>query len=74
MYNKSMAKSTTVREKKKSRGRPATGYDPLVAARFPVEMISRVDQWAHAIGISRSEAIRRLVELGLASKGNKTKG
>lgn len=63
-----MAKSITVKPKK--RGRPATGKDPLVGARFPQELIDTIDAWAAMAGadVSRSEAIRRLVELGLKAK------
>lgn len=49
------------------RGRPATGRDPVSAVRLPHELTSGVDAWAAKHEISRSEAIRRLVELGLAS-------
>jgi hypothetical protein len=60
-----MARSITVKRKK--RGRPATGTDPLVAARMAPELIRSIDDWAsHNTDGSRSEAIRRLVELGLA--------
>jgi hypothetical protein len=64
MYNEFMPRSIAVKRKK--RGRPATGADPLVAARMPPELIRSIDAWAaaHADG-SRSEAIRRLVERGL---------
>ena len=60
-----MPKSIKVVPKK--RGRPATGKDPLVATRMPPALIKSIDAWAatRADG-SRSEAIRRLVELGLA--------
>src|SRR4051794_24917295 len=53
---------------KKRRGRPATGKDPQVIARMPAAMIATVDAWAVANDIGRSEAIRRLVELGLTVK------
>ena len=59
-----MAKSIKVHPKKR-RGRPATGKDPLVSARLPQELIEQVEAWAAANSASRSEAIRRLVELGL---------
>jgi Arc/MetJ-type ribon-helix-helix transcriptional regulator len=59
-----MAKSITVKPKK--RGRPATGRDPFVGIRLPPKLISEIDGWAKkAEAQSRSEAIRRLVELGL---------
>ena len=53
----------------KGRGRPATGgRHPHMAARMPSELIAEVEAWATANGTSRSEAIRRLVELGLTVK------
>jgi hypothetical protein len=59
-----MAKSITVRRKK--RGRPATGVDPLVAVRLPPELIKAIDEWAKQSGErSRSHAIRALIERGL---------
>jgi hypothetical protein len=50
---------------KKSRGRPATGRDPHVAARMPAELIARVEAWAKANDTTRSDAFRQLVEKGL---------
>jgi metal-responsive CopG/Arc/MetJ family transcriptional regulator len=44
----------------------------MVAARLPVELIERIERWAHAKETSRSEAIRRLVEQGLAAQPKKT--
>jgi Arc/MetJ-type ribon-helix-helix transcriptional regulator len=60
-----MRKSIKVHPKKR-RGRPATGKDPLISARLPQELIDHVEAWATANSASRSEAIRRLLELGLA--------
>lgn len=57
-----MAKSIKVRPK---RGRPATGKDPMVSARFPRGLIDQIEAWADHQKLKRSEAIRRLVELGL---------
>jgi Arc/MetJ-type ribon-helix-helix transcriptional regulator len=61
-----MAKSIMVRPKKRGRP-PAGGRDPLVNARMPSALIKSIDNWAakNSDG-SRSEAIRRLVELGLS--------
>jgi Arc/MetJ-type ribon-helix-helix transcriptional regulator len=61
-----MGKSITVKRKK--RGRPATGKDPLIAARMPPELTAGIDAWAEGQDDrpGRSEAIRRLIELGLA--------
>ena len=55
---------------KKSRGRP-TGvkYAGTIPARFEIESMKSLDAWAKEHGVSRSEAIRRLVEIGLKAKG-----
>ena len=55
----------------KMRGRPAVkgGRDPHIAARMPPALIAAVDAWAEANETSRSDAFRRLVELGLKAKG-----
>jgi hypothetical protein len=61
-----MAKSIKVNQKK--RGRPATGRDPVSAVRLPAELTAAVDKWAEDHEANRSEAIRRLVEIGLTIK------
>ena len=66
-----MAKSIKVNQKK-GRGRPATGRDPVSAVRLPVELTAAVDKWAEDNEANRSEAIRRLVELGLANGKTRT--
>jgi hypothetical protein len=55
---------------KKGRGRPATGRDPVTAIRLSAELRATVDKWSAKQDDepSRSEAIRRLVELGLKAK------
>jgi hypothetical protein len=63
-----MKKSIKVAPKKR-RGRPATGKDPHIAARMPAELIASVKAWAVTNDTSRSDAFRRLVELGLKAKG-----
>jgi len=55
-------KSIKVIPKKRGRGRPATGKDPLVALRLPVELIGKIDDWAKRNSLSRSAAIRSMVE------------
>jgi hypothetical protein len=52
---------------KKGRGRPATGRDPVTAIRLSEKLRANVDSWAAAQDDQpgRSEAIRRLVEMGL---------
>ena len=51
----------------KKRGRPATGKDPARTFRLSDEFIGKVDTWAASQDDEpgRSEAIRRLVEIGL---------
>jgi hypothetical protein len=47
------------------RGRPPTGQDPVSAIRLPHNLTAAIDYWAaHNGATSRSEAIRRLVEIG----------
>jgi hypothetical protein len=58
-----MAKSITVKRKKP--GRPATGTEPLYGVRISDELMGRIQKWGTENSASRSEAIRRLVELGL---------
>jgi hypothetical protein len=55
---------------RKRPGRPATGQDPVTAIRLSKEMRAAVNAWAAAQDDEpgRSEAIRRLVELGLRVK------
>jgi hypothetical protein len=64
-----MAKSNKVIPKK-GRGRPPTGRDPLTALRLPPVLLQAVETWAadQADEPNRSEAIRRLLELGLKAK------
>jgi len=63
-----MKKSISV-NKKSSRGRPRKkgGVHPVSAVRLPPELAGNVDRWAAAQedAPTRSEAIRRLVEIGL---------
>ena len=64
-----MKKSISVN--KKSRGRPKKvgGVDPVSAVRLPSDLTQEVDAWGEKRELSRSEAIRRLVEIGLKAKG-----
>jgi hypothetical protein len=59
-----MKKSIKVIPKRRHAG-PAAGRDPHVTSRLPPGLIARVEAWATANDTTRSEAIRRLVELGL---------
>ena len=49
-------------------GRQPTGQDPFSAIRLPPKLTAAIDKWTEENGVtSRSEAIRQLVELGLAA-------
>lgn len=62
----------SISDKPKKRGRPATGRDPMVGARMGPEFLSLVDAWAERHKVPRSEAIRRLIQIGLeADDGEK---
>ena len=56
--------------KRPGAGRPATGRDPTRTMRLSDELIATVDAWAARQDdkLTRSEAFRRLVELGLKAK------
>jgi hypothetical protein len=56
--------------KRPGAGRPATGRDPVTAIRLSEEFRTAVDNWAakQDDNPGRSEAIRRLVEIGLKAK------
>lgn len=40
----------------------------MYGARLSDEFVAKIDKWAEAQGVSRSEAMRKLIELGLKSK------
>jgi hypothetical protein len=63
-----MARRSAITQKKK-RGPPPTGKGTLIGLRLEPAALARVDRWAASQKDhpSRPEAIRRLVELGLAS-------
>jgi hypothetical protein len=65
-----MPKSIPVLRKRR-RGRPATGQDPVTAVRLAPALKSQIEDWAkqQPDNPSRSEAIRRLVQVALAAKG-----
>jgi Ribbon-helix-helix protein, copG family len=55
--------------KQNKRGRPATvEADRTVGVRLPGKLVGSVDAWARRADVTRSEAIRRLVERGLRVK------
>jgi hypothetical protein len=47
---------------------PRVRYGETIPARFEIETMKHLDSWAKKHAISRSESIRRLVELGLTVK------
>jgi len=50
-------------------GRPITiGAERFVGMRLPSALLDAVDKWGAANDASRSEAIRRLIERGLATE------
>jgi metal-responsive CopG/Arc/MetJ family transcriptional regulator len=53
--------------KRRKRGRPATGHDPILGVRVPAKIIRQIDRLAEALSIDRSRAVRRLLSEGLAS-------
>jgi predicted transcriptional regulator len=63
------ARSISAKPKKRGRGRPATGRNPMIGLRLPKDEIARLDEWAKAIGCTRSELIRGLIEHGLSLRG-----
>jgi len=65
--------SIPVTQKKRGRGRPATGQDPTLTVRLPMDLRSAIETWAkqQRDKPSRSEAIRRLIEIALATKSKR---
>ena len=51
-----------VTPKKRGRGRPATGRDPIVTLRLPVDIRREIERLAAKEGVSRSEMFRMLLE------------
>lgn len=64
-------------ESKASDTNPTSGRpedrNPVGAVKLPADLTADVDAWAMAHAINRSEAIRRLVEIGLKSAKVKTR-
>jgi hypothetical protein len=64
-----MVKQSKLTVHKKSRGRPpGVKYGSTIPARFEFDMLKALDKWATSHDVSRSEAIRLLVGLGLKVK------
>jgi len=66
-----MRKSILATKNPIGRPRKQGGVHPVSAVRLPPEIAEAVDHWAGKQGDKprRSEAIRRLVEIGLKAKG-----
>jgi hypothetical protein len=63
---------TKIAEKRK-RGRLGAGRDPVSAVRLPADLTKEIDRWSEQDNCSRSEGIRRLIELGLTvSQGRRS--
>ena len=55
-------------QRKGRAGRRSTGQNRLAATRMPATLMAEVEAWATANDATRSDAIRRLVELGLTAR------
>src|SRR5262245_2915184 len=51
-----------MKKRRRRRGRPRTGHDPVVGVRLPAACIGRIDKMAMEIGADRSMIIRLMVE------------
>ncbi|PZF76417.1 hypothetical protein DK847_14680 [Aestuariivirga litoralis] len=50
---------------KRKPGRPKTGTTRMYGARLSEELVTKIDVWANKNDLSRSEAIRQLIEVAL---------
>ena len=66
-------KSARVSVTKKPIGRPRTGVGAQIGMRWQAPILAEIDEWRRAQPElpSRTDAIRRLVEMGLKAKGGK---
>jgi hypothetical protein len=66
-------KRTRLSDNKKKIGRPATGVGTLVGQRWRDDQLEQIERWRRAQQDQpgRSEAIRRLVEIGLGKETGK---
>jgi hypothetical protein len=58
----------SAKRKRKPGPKPTTGKTPLVAVRLTPALTVRLDAWAKRQGVSRSDAIRDMIEIGLAQQ------
>lgn len=57
--------SISVTHKRRKRGRPATGERRHISARLTDAETCRIEEWARANSLTRSEAVRRLLQKAL---------
>src|SRR5262249_27643183 len=53
--------------RKRRRGRPRTGRDPMIGVRVPARVLKKIDKLMVALSCDRSAAIRWLLEAGMNS-------
>jgi hypothetical protein len=72
MLNTIMGKSTNIVKQKRLRGRPIEigdkGANQFVGLRLTSALLESIDKWAADNDLSRSEAVRTLIERGLKAK------
>jgi hypothetical protein len=68
-----MDRSITAKQKVEKRmGRPPTGKTPMIGLRLPLEVRKRIEAWAEQKGLSFSDAVRQLLDIGLEHAPNST--
>ena len=55
-------------DRKGRASRPPTGRNPPATTRMPATLMAEVEAWATANDVTRSDAIHRLLELGLTAR------
>jgi hypothetical protein len=76
LYTSNWGRSIAAKEKR-PRGRPRTGIGPVISVRLYPEMEAALAAWIDGQPKpkpSRSEAVRRLIEKGLADRKGKARG
>jgi hypothetical protein len=48
-------------KRRRKRGRPRTGHDPMIGVRLPVKIIKKIERVAEALSCDRSSAIRWMI-------------
>lgn len=60
-----MNASISDKQKMRGPGRPSTGSDPMVGFRLSKERIKAIEEWAAKRKVSKSDAFRMLLDIGL---------